>query len=126
METVSEKTAMLPFGETAMTLPVARPRGVPAAGRGVNGLVEDDAMLDSVTSAAPSWLPMYALSPALSNIKELGGVGSRMGLAAIFVFVEMLYIATVHCELLKQSWLVARTVAVEVAPVSNPEIAVTG
>src|SRR5580658_1168036 len=33
LETVSEKTACVPLCETAMTLPVTRPRGVPGADR---------------------------------------------------------------------------------------------
>ncbi len=57
VEIVSEKTAALPFCETAMTLPVTRPRGVPGAGKEVNGLVELP-KLAGVMATAPNSLPM--------------------------------------------------------------------
>src|ERR1700693_863469 len=75
VETVSEKTAMEPLCETSRTLPVTTPRVVPGADKAVKGLL-DPPMLPGVMARAPNSLPMKALSPAGSKIRELSGVGS--------------------------------------------------
>src|SRR5208283_1642125 len=74
VEIVSEKMAMWPLCETARTLPVTRPMGVPGASRGENGL-ELPPTLPGLMARAPNSLPAKAASPAGSNTRELGGVG---------------------------------------------------
>lgn len=59
VETVSEKTAMPPFCETPMTLPVMTPNCVRGIVKAVNALLLVP-MLAGLSVSAPYWLPIYA------------------------------------------------------------------
>jgi hypothetical protein len=55
----------------------------------------------------------------------LGAVGNWNVPVGRFVAVDTELSATLHKMLLEQSWLVVYTVVEEVAPFTNPEMAVT-
>src|SRR5689334_17389817 len=118
MWSVSEKMAVAPFGETAITFPVTAPSRLNAELFVFR--------FPGLSDSAPNWLPTYALSPARSKSRELGTLGMEFALPAEALPVAMLYMPVVQVRggSFWQSTLDARTVAVDVAPVTMPVIGI--
>ena len=113
---MSEKTADVPLSELARTFPVTVPSDV-------NGDVLEPKLV-GVTICAPNLLPIQTRVPVGSVRNEFGETGSWVAFPAADLLVT-LYPNELQAEggCSEHPVLEAKTVAVDVAPVTTPEIA---